>query len=652
MNGLGEILIVDDTPESLKVLAEMLISEGYRVRPTQEPELAIKSALTNPPDLILLDVKMPGMDGFEVCERLKQDERTQNIPIIFISALQELKDRVKGFQVGGVDFITKPIQREEVLARVSTHLDLFQMRENLQALVDQRTGDLKRSEAKYRRLVEGLKESYFFYACSVGGEFTYLSPSIENILGYQPEEFLKHFADAFTNNPINDSARERAKASMQGEQQPTYEIELNCKDQSICWLEVTETPVFDDVGQVVSVEGIAHDITERRALEEQFRQAQKMEAVGTLVGGIAHDFNNFLAEVCGNLFLARTKSQDTLVNEYIQKAEAIAFKASSMVSQLLAFARKGPVQMEELSFSLCVEEAMSLARASIPESIKLDSYICVDPLPIKGDATQVQQMLLNLLSNAKAALTDCEQPSIQVSVDRFEADKPFREAHANLKSNLYARLTVKDNGHGIAEKDLKYIFDPFFTTKDVGEGSGLGLAMAYGAIQTHGGFIDVDSIENEGASFYLYFPLLDDVLLGQKEADPGEQRGEGEMILVVDDEAGVSEVNCNVLKFLGYEVLSARDGKEGLAVFAENRTRIALILSDVVMPVMGGVEMAKEIFATRPDMPFIFLTGYDNESVSVDQSKSCKVLSKPVSIPRLSQTIRHLLVQKPSTSSA
>jgi len=272
----GEIVAVDDTPANLKLLMSILSAEGYKIRPASSGEQALSSIAKRQPELILLDINMPGIDGYEVCRRLKSDPHTCDIPVIFISALNEVSERVKGFEVGGVDFITKPFQQEEIIVRVRSHLQLRHMQMNLEELVKARTHELvssndrlRQSEDKFRRIVESLHDEYFFYSHDINGVFTYISPSIKGVLGYDTDEFLTNFSDYFTDNPINELVHHYTEGSVRGEQQPAYELEVYSKDRSVCILEVKESPVFDKQGNVDAVEGIAHDITLRKQIEEK-----------------------------------------------------------------------------------------------------------------------------------------------------------------------------------------------------------------------------------------------------------------------------------------------------------------------------------------------------------------------------------------------
>ncbi|MES9956407.1 MAG: HD domain-containing phosphohydrolase [Sedimenticola sp.] len=276
----SDIMVVDDAVDNLKLLTDVLTSHGYQVRAVSNGKDALETVNLRKPDLILLDIKMPGMDGFEVCRRLKADGNTREVPVIFITASTDPKGASKGLQLGAVDYIMKPFVIDEVLARTKTHIELYRMRRHL-------ARESEESKARFRRLVEGLKEEYFFYAHGVDGVFNYLSPSVEEVLGYTPEEFMTHYADYFTDNEINQKGAAHSEASMRGEHQPSYEVEVYRKDRKRCWLEVKETPLFDSSGKVMAVEGIAHDITARKTANElliasqrRLEQAQHMGRMG------------------------------------------------------------------------------------------------------------------------------------------------------------------------------------------------------------------------------------------------------------------------------------------------------------------------------------------------------------------------------------
>ncbi len=273
-----EIMIVDDIQENLQLLSQVLSAAGYRVRNAIDGETALMGVNVKRPDLILLDIKMPEMDGYEVCRRLKSDAQTASIPIIFLSALGETQDKMQAFESGGVDYITKPFEAAEVLARVQTHLELYQMKHHLEEEVQARTkelhdvyGMLAHLEDEYRQLVESFQEDFFFYTQDSDGNITYISPYVTDILGYEPEELLGHYSEYMTDHPVNQQAVEATQKSLGGERQRTYEMQLQHKDGSVRWFEVTEHPIVDGGRHITRVEGVAKDITARKTTEEDLR---------------------------------------------------------------------------------------------------------------------------------------------------------------------------------------------------------------------------------------------------------------------------------------------------------------------------------------------------------------------------------------------
>ena len=390
------------------------------------------------------------------------------------------------------------------------------------------------------------------------------------------------------------------------------------------------------------------DVSESRALEEQLRQSQKMEALGTLVGGIAHDFNNILAAIVGNLFLAKCKSEDRPeIIDDLKNIEDLSFRARDMISQLLTFARKDIVEMHPFMLTSFIKEASRLAMMSVPENIEVRTDFCAESLRINGDTTQIQQVMMNLLSNARHAVADVDKPEINLQLVEFEADESFEKTHPHLVSCRMAKLTVSDNGHGIPDDLLDHIFDPFFTTKEVGKGTGLGLAMVYGVVTTHGGVVQVESEIDKGTSFHIYLPLLETENKPEADRAKAEETisGHGETLLLVDDEESVLSSTARVLENLDYKVLVARDGEEALKIFQSHKKDIDLILTDVVMPRMGGLDLAHAIRGINKNIPIIFATGYDKEHAlsSSSEIQHSYAVGKPFSVTELSQTIRKMI---------
>ncbi len=375
--------------------------------------------------------------------------------------------------------------------------------------------------------------------------------------------------------------------------------------------------------------------------QKQLMQAQKMEALGTLVGGIAHDFNNMLASVTANVYLAKhdIEGPPEALNR-LDSIETVAFRASEMISQLLSFARKKSVTFERMSLDSFTKELYQFLRPSIPESISFLLHIHGNSIMIKGDAAQLQHMLINLINNAQDALEGVTNPTISLSLETFHADDTFVEKRNHFIQGDYAHLMVKDNGQGIPKQQLEKIFEPFFTTKDVDKGTGLGLSMVYGMVKTHNGFIETESEEGSGTTFHLYFPLTSS---GKQIAEPSEQMiitGNGEYILVVEDNAELRNITRQLLEKINYNVLEASDGIEAMHLFNDNRDKVKLIMTDLKMPNLGGKEMMVRIHRETPGVKVIYCTGYIEEGADDDiASDGDQILIKPYSIMTLSNAI-------------
>jgi len=387
----------------------------------------------------------------------------------------------------------------------------------------------------------------------------------------------------------------------------------------------------------------SHEIMER-----QFLQAQKMEAVGTLVGGIAHDFNNMLAGMNNNLYLVKKKMQgspDALKN--ITSIEQLSLRGAELIRQLLTFARKDRVTMKAVRLSPFINETIQLIRSSIPENIEIRHNITTDSLQISGNKTQIHQVLMNLISNAHDALKGVDDSHIIVRLKAFHADDQFVKRYSGLKRGYYARLSVEDNGCGIPNDHIEHLFEPFFTTKEVGKGTGLGLAMVFGAVQTHHGLVDVESVVGKGSVFSIYLPLLEsEEATSEVPYEEVAATGSGEMILLVDDDMHILESGKAVLEDLGYTVMRAMNGLDAVDTFTTYKNDISLIIMDLVMPRLGGVMAVERIRKIKPDIKVIYSTGYDKEGSlpgQVPLGTDGVILSKPYNVEELSKTIRNQL---------
>lgn len=383
--------------------------------------------------------------------------------------------------------------------------------------------------------------------------------------------------------------------------------------------------------------------------EARFYQAQKMEAVGTLVGGIAHDFNNLLSGISANIFIIKRRATGQPdIQERIDTVSHLVSGAADMIKQLLTFARRDNVEYKPFDMLSFIKEAYKLATVSIPSEVKLTFDFSKGEYPVRASATQLQQILMNLINNAHDALRNSENPEIRVSLSHIDPDANFRERHPELTAESYAKLTVSDNGSGINQDIVGKIFEPFFTTKEAGEGTGLGLAMCYGAARSHGGAISVDSTPGKGTSFHVYLPLRreDDSEFLQASIR-GAVRGNGECILLCDSDTELANIQKDSLDALGYQATLATSGKEAVELFLQNRDQIELVILGVVLPGMDGVDAAQHMRTYKKGIRILYLSTYgQEEALSGHKLPSAGeyILDKPFTVDELSHAVRRQLL--------
>ncbi len=388
------------------------------------------------------------------------------------------------------------------------------------------------------------------------------------------------------------------------------------------------------------------NVTERKALEAQLLQAQKMEAVGTLAGGVAHDFNNILMALMGyaNLLQMKMDPGDPL-RVYVDQIVSSTGKAANLTQSLLAFSRKQIIELKPCDVSLIVRDVTKLLRRLLPEDIELALELA-EQMTIMGDAAQIDQVLINLATNARDAMP--RGGGLKIETGEAMIDSEFLRAKGYGKAGAYIRLSVSDNGIGMSPAVRDKIFEPFFTTKETGKGTGLGLSIVYGIVKQHNGYIDVDSEPGRGTTFHIYFPRV-------REKAPGvnqeliEVRGGTETILFAEDNNDIRKLATEVLAASGYTILQAVDGQEAVERFAETPDRIDLVILDVVMPRKNGREAYDEIVAMRPDTKVLFMSGYTGDVV-LDKgigTERFDYVAKPLSPPDLLRKVRDSLDKRP-----
>ena len=501
---------------------------------------------------------------------------------------------------------------------------------------------LKESDERFRQMA-GSIDQVFWMLDVVTNRIVYVSPAFELVWGSKPAIFAERSSILESVHPEDRLrvAEYLKKGSMEASKE-TYRIIR--PDGSVRWVLDRAFPVLDHEGKLCRVTGTLEDITERRALEDQLRQAQKMEAVGRLAGGIAHDFNNLLTVVSGyvHMVLAATPPEDSRYDKLKQILVA-SNRASTLTSQLLAFGRKQMLQPKMVNVNNLLTNMEALLRRVMGEHIRLQVDFGSDLPCVKADPNQLEQVLINLAANARDAMPDGGEFHIRTALAEAGGD-----GGSDLKRGPYISIKVSDTGCGMSQEVMEHIFEPFFTTKGMGKGTGLGLSSAYGIIQQNHGAINVSSSPNRGTMFEILLPAVFEDEEPKRIAPALESLRGNETILVAEDEPGVRALICGTLEQLGYKVLQAADGHEALQI-VEQTGSVHLLLTDVIMPVMGGRELAKSLISLSPSTRIVYMSGYTDDTLAfhgVPQPGSA-YLQKPFTPAALAEKLRHVL----STSS-
>jgi two-component system, cell cycle sensor histidine kinase and response regulator CckA len=501
---------------------------------------------------------------------------------------------------------------------------------------------LRRSEARYRSLVQS--SVYGIYRSSLEGRFLDVNPALITMLGYgSAEEVLlldpekDVFAQTQEHTRLIDEFRRTGRLD-------GIEVKWKRKDGSTITVRISGRAVSSADEPADVLEAIAEDVTDRRVLEDQLRQAQKMEAVGRLAGGVAHDFNNLLMVISG--YAEVILADLTLDHPLHEKGRAIqlaADRATTLTRQLLAFSRKQLLELKVVDVNAIVLDMERLLRPLIGENVEFTTRLAPDAAHTRADAGQLEQVLMNLVVNAKDAMSSGGKLTIETR--NIVVDENHRRGQTFIRPGHYVVLSVSDTGIGMDKETQSRIFEPFFTTKEKGKGTGLGLSTVYGIVKQSGGYVMVQSEEQHGTTFHIYLPRVDGV--AEKNAAPVARAvvGGTETVLLVEDEDSVRQLVRETLTAKGYRVVEAENGEAGIAAAAQHDGKIDLVITDVVMPGIGGRELVKQLASLRPGTKVLYLSGYTQDSILSEGTieRGAAFLQKPFTLQNLSRKVREVL---------
>ena len=587
---------------------------------------------------------------------------------------KELEQKVKDLELA----LSEHKQAEEVLRQKEAALQ--KAHNELEGRVQKRTAELDKtntqlkqelesrkrteqalraSEDKYRVLIENLPGVVFrgYSDCSV----EFIDEKIEVLTGYDVDEFNSRkmkWSDIVVKEDLETATKIFVQA-LKTDKSYVREYRIKSKSGKPHWIQERGQIVCDNSGRIESIDGVFFNITDRKQAEKeksnlqaQLQQAQKMEAIGTLAGGIAHDFNNILQAISGYTeILLMGKEESDPDHAKLTIIEKAALRASDLTKRLLIFARKVEIKLRPVDLNDEITQVYKLLNRIIPKMVTIELQLSNNLKVINADPLQLEQIILNIGINARDAMPDGGK--LIVETKNVILDELYCKTHLGSTPGEYVLLTVSDTGHGMEKEILEHIFEPFFTTKESGKGTGLGMAMVYSIVKSHGGYITCYSEPSQGTAFKIYFPVLKhgELELGKEQREDEKIIGGSETILIVDDEETILNFGHEILERYGYAIIKAGSGEEAIELYKAEKKNIDLVILDMGMPGMGGHQCLRQLFQIDPQVKIIISSGYPATGKVREtlESGAAGFIGKPFQVRDVLKIIRKVLDKNPIT---
>ena len=642
----ARVLLVDDDERNLLAIATVLEDLGEVVL-ARSGEEALRHLLKGQFAVILLDVYMPGMDGYETAQIIRTRDQTKGIPIVFLSAVnKEAEHQLRGYAMGAVDYVFKPVDPLILRSKVAVFVELFDKSKEVerkarheQALLDanlranaerlRAEQELRRAEQRQAAIIQSLPMVLYLEPFEARPRLpNYISGDLEAITGFSYVEVTER--PHIWAERLHPDDRDRVLAAIEARRKSgrsSIEYRWQCADGSYKHFLDQAVLLKDPEGQPVEFAGTITDVSDQRLLESQLVQAQKMDAVGKLTGGIAHDFNNLLAAVIGGLSLIERRAE---LGDEQQRVLAMTKRAaeqgSELVRRLLAFARRQRLEPLPVDLLRLRDTVSDLITHTIGGLVNIEWQLENGIWTVFADQAQLELALVNLVINARDAMPAGGTVTI-IGQNRHVAD----DEPVGIAAGDYVRLAVKDNGTGISPKHLEKVMEPFFTTKELGKGSGLGLSMVYGFARQSDGAFRIDSKLGTGTTAELWLPRAPEGLSTMTSVAAETATGQLRplKLLLVDDHTEVRSTTSAVLQDCGHDVVEAASGRDALGLLRERTCDFDLLITDYAMPHLSGTEFLREARILCPDVPALLITGYAEAEMIGDRPEGVEILLKP-----------------------